>query len=377
MHHDASLNIRQLQVFEAVARPRATAGPSRSWVFRSPPSAMRCRSWRDSSASPSASAGAAAFSDRERPAVLQQAIRVLSELNELERQSALLKGEHSGTLCISTLDSIETETALSLPVVLRSFSDKFPHVHIKLIIRTPAEQLNGVLNNHIDTAIGSYNSQVHNIISEPLYREQHWLYCSDLHPMFFSRQLDKEQISQCPLVTRSYWNTSDLRRRGFSKGSATVETVDAQLLLILSGKYIGYLPEHYAWPWIKENRLRVLLPNEFGFQSPFSAICKRGRSNEPYLKAFRDLLKKTRWRGRSGIIKRGGRFLRRGGGSGAQRAARRGVFPVQNERLPVARPGCGCRQLPPVIHRVRRRWCGQVAGRQGVASGTKDGVCVK
>ena len=58
--------------------------------------------------------------------------------------------EHSGTLCISTLDSIETETALSLPVVLRSFSDKFPHVHIKLIIRTPAEQLNGVLNNHID-----------------------------------------------------------------------------------------------------------------------------------------------------------------------------------------------------------------------------------
>ncbi len=81
---------------------------------------------------------------------LQQAIRVLSELNELERQSALLKGEHSGTLCISTLDSIETETALSLPVVLRSFSDKFPHVHIKLIIRTPAEQLNGVLNNHID-----------------------------------------------------------------------------------------------------------------------------------------------------------------------------------------------------------------------------------
>ena len=67
---------------------------------------------------------------------------------------------------------------------------------------------------------------------------------------------------------------------GFSKG-ATVETVDAQLLLILSGKYIGYLPEHYAGPWIKENRLRVLLPNEFGFQSPFSAICKRGRSNEP------------------------------------------------------------------------------------------------
>ena len=89
---------------------------------------------------------------------------------------------------------------------------------------------------------------MHNIISEPLYREQHWLYCSDLHPMFFSRQLDKEQISQCPLVTRSYWNTSDLRRRGFSKGSATVETVDAQLLLILSWSFCTFEEEYRSQP---------------------------------------------------------------------------------------------------------------------------------
>ena len=294
MHHDASLNIRQLQVFEAVARLESYSRAQQELGIAVSAISNAMSQLEGQLGFTLCQRGRGGFSLTEKgQQFLQQAIRVLSELNELERQSALLKGEHSGTLCISTLDSIETETALSLPVVLRSFSDKFPHVHIKLIIRTPAEQLNGVLNNHIDLAIGSYNSQVHNIISEPLYREQHWLYCSDLHPMFFSRQLDKEQISQCPLVTRSYWNTSDLRRRGFSKGSATVETVDAQLLLILSGKYIGYLPEHYAWPWIKENRLRVLLPNEFGFQSPFSAICKRGRSNEPYLKAFRDLLKKN------------------------------------------------------------------------------------
>ncbi len=50
----------------------------------------------------------------------------------------------------------------------------------------------------------------------------------------------------------------------------------------------------------------MLLPNEFGFQSPFSAICKRGRSNEPYLKEFRNLLKKNTVASRSGIIEGGG-----------------------------------------------------------------------
>ncbi len=179
---------------------------------------MRCRSWRDSSASPSASAGAAAFSDRERPAVLQQAIRVLSELNELERQSALLKGSTAAPCASRRSTPSRPKRRSRCRWFCAASATNFPCAY-----QTDYPHPGGATERRAEQpyrpAIGSYNSQVHNIISEPLYREQHWLYCSDLHPMFFSRQLDKEQISQCPLVTRSYWNTSDLRRRGFSKGA--------------------------------------------------------------------------------------------------------------------------------------------------------------
>lgn len=151
MHHDASLNIRQLQVFEAVARLESYSRAQQELGISVSAISNAMSQLEGQLGFTLCQRGRGGFSLTEKgQQFLQQAIRVLSELNELERQSALLKGEHSGTLCISTLDSIETETALSLPVVLRSFSDKFPHVHIKLIIRTPAEQLNGVLNNHID-----------------------------------------------------------------------------------------------------------------------------------------------------------------------------------------------------------------------------------
>ncbi len=154
MHHDASLNIRQLQVFEAVARLESYSRAQQELGISVSAISNAMSQLEGQLGFTLCQRGRGGFSLTEKgQQFLQQAIRVLSELNELERQSALLKGEHSGTLCISTLDSIETETALSLPVVLRSFSDKFPHVHIKLIIRTPAEQLNGVLNNHIDLAI--------------------------------------------------------------------------------------------------------------------------------------------------------------------------------------------------------------------------------
>ena len=36
--------------------------------------------------------------------------------------------------------------------------------------------------------------------------------------------------------------------------------MEAQLILVLSGAYIGYLPEHYAQAWADKGDLRVLLP---------------------------------------------------------------------------------------------------------------------
>ena len=51
-----------------------------------------------------------------------------------------------------------------------------------------------------------------------------------------------------------------LARHGFKHSAATVESMEAQLILVLSGAYIGYLPEHYAQSWVEQGRLRVLLP---------------------------------------------------------------------------------------------------------------------
>ncbi len=116
MHHDASLNIRQLQVFEAVARLESYSRAQQELGISVSAISNAMSQLEGQLGFTLCQRGRGGFSLTEKgQQFLQQAIRVLSELNELERQSALLKGEHSGTLCISTLDSIETETALSLP----------------------------------------------------------------------------------------------------------------------------------------------------------------------------------------------------------------------------------------------------------------------
>jgi LysR family transcriptional regulator, transcriptional activator for bauABCD operon len=221
----------------------------------------------------------------------QETLRLLGELEGFERYAAALKGELRGTLNLGVLDTTVSDAALPLAEVIGAYSQEHPAVHLHLSVMSPYELQLAVLENRLDLAISACPTRMNGLLYQPLYREQHWLYCSERHSLFGERRIPAELIAQQRMVGRGYWSQSELARHGFKHSAATVESMEAQLILILSGAYIGYLPEHYAQPWVEQGRLRVLLPSTFGYQAPFSLILRRGRSREALIQAFRDLLK--------------------------------------------------------------------------------------
>jgi DNA-binding transcriptional LysR family regulator len=60
--------------------------------------------------------------------------------------------------------------------------------------------------------------------------------------------------------------------------------------LILSGLHIGYLPQHYAQPWVNEDRLRPVLPQEMSYEIDFSLILKKPQLQKPALQRFIEIL---------------------------------------------------------------------------------------
>lgn len=62
------------------------------------------------------------------------------------------------------------------------------------------------------------------------------------------------------IVRRESWIQTELIRHGFKSTPATVESMEAQMILVLSGAYIGYLPEHCARPWVDQGRLQAKGP---------------------------------------------------------------------------------------------------------------------
>ena len=189
------------------------------------------------------------------------------------------------------LDSTVSDPALPLAEVIGAYSREHAGVHLHLSVMSPYDLQLGVLENRLDLAIGAFSTRMNGLVYQPLYREQHWLYCSDRHPLFAERRIPAEVITQQRMVGRGYWSQAELARHGFKHSAATVESMEAQLILVLSGAYIGYLPEHYAQSWVDQQRLRGLLPATFGYQAPFSMILRRGRAREPLIVTFRDLLR--------------------------------------------------------------------------------------
>jgi len=220
-----------------------------------------------------------------------ETLRLLGEMNGFERYASQLKGELRGTLHLGIIDSIVSDPALPLADTLGALSLAHPAVHLHLSVMSPHELQLGVANNTLDLAIGSFFTRVNGLVSRPLHREQHWLYCSDRHPLFANKRISAGLITEQKIARRESWMLTELTLHGFKHATATVESMEAQLILVLSGGYIGYLPEHYAQPWVNQHRLRPLLPGSFGFQAPFSLIFRKGRTREPLIQTVRDLLK--------------------------------------------------------------------------------------
>ena len=60
--------------------------------------------------------------------------------------------------------------------------------------------------------------------------------------------------------------------------------------LLLTGHYIGYLPDHYAAQWVASGRMRALDPARYHYDLALSAVPRKGRRPHLVLESFLDAL---------------------------------------------------------------------------------------
>ena len=67
-------------------------------------------------------------------------------------------------------------------------------------------------------------------------------------------------MAQYPFAIRPYAKGLELQHVPGAMAKAAVSSMEAQAMLVLSGLYLSYLPEHYAEAWVKKGKMRSLSP---------------------------------------------------------------------------------------------------------------------
>ncbi|WP_245235412.1 LysR substrate-binding domain-containing protein [Mesorhizobium erdmanii] len=85
---------------------------------------------------------------------------------------------------------------------------------------------------------------------------------------------------------RSYRHFDDLYLVGHPRASASVVHMEAQLMLILSGNFIGFLPCHFADPWVAAGDMRAIRPSAYSFSSIHRVAYRKTDAQRSLVQAF-------------------------------------------------------------------------------------------
>jgi DNA-binding transcriptional LysR family regulator len=214
--------------------------------------------------------------------------QLFKDIETFETRIGKDRGELVGRLRLGIVDGILTCRTLGLQRALRRFMPGAEGVFVDLRLGTPQQLEQGIAEGTFDLVIGPFSQRAPGIIYRPLDGEPHGLYCGAGHPLFMKRQdeIAKEDIERSLFSVRGYRHLEDLYRANHPRASGNVLQMEAQAMMILSGHFIGFLPCHFADPWIEKGEMRRLLPETFDFVPQHFVALRQKDKDHPLIARF-------------------------------------------------------------------------------------------
>lgn len=239
--------------------------------------------------------GRTGFSLTEEGAVVYQSvIELLSALETFRTQINGINDKLKGELNIGITDNLVSIEHMKLTNALMALKDIGPEIRINIRMMPPDQIEVDVIDGRLHIGVVPELRVLPSLKYHKLYQEESLLYCSNDHPFFNlnDKQLTNTMISKSDAVVLSYQQTPEIKRL-LQKLNSMASATDREgiAFLIFTGRYIGYLPTHFAKQWVAEGKVRAIKPAKYRIASYYSAIIRSSHRSHIILDTFMDLLK--------------------------------------------------------------------------------------
>ncbi|OMH38914.1 LysR family transcriptional regulator [Motiliproteus sp. MSK22-1] len=230
--------------------------------------------------------GRAGFSLTEEGAIVYELMKELfSSLETFRAGVNALHVELTGELKIIASDTICMDPQSAIPEAIARFSIEAPDVKLLLDVKAMADIERMVLNDEADIGFIPFHRRFDGLNYTPLYLDECHLYCSNSHPLFQCADgADIEQRVQKSKVVHAGVQTSPEvgeQLAGMDKAAVSY-FYEARMAMILSGAYIGFMPDKYVREYVVSGTLKALMPDTKHYSLGIAAITRsHGRANRP------------------------------------------------------------------------------------------------
>ncbi|MCW8328942.1 LysR family transcriptional regulator [Photobacterium sp. SDRW27] len=223
--------------------------------------------------------GRAGFSLTEEGSVVYDAtIKLLGELEDFRNTINHLDTQLSGTLTVLFSDTISLDTRARIPDVFRKFSKLASEVYLTSEVARMTEIERLVMSEEADIGFIPYHRSLDGLEYQHIYTDNCYLYCSRDNPLYelSADELSDEIIDGFPVVYAGMKTQENINGHLANMNlKATAYNYESRLALLLSSKYIGFLPETYAQPYVDTGDLKAIAPERRFYTLEIMAITKK------------------------------------------------------------------------------------------------------
>lgn len=206
-----------------------------------------------------------------------------------------LHGGAGGELHVAIFEKTASNPEARLAEAIGMFRDEAPAVSLNLHVGTITMIERGVMSGQFHLGIIPEHRHSDSLDYMGLFEECMSLYAGRSHPWFRTkRMLGWEELRNEPLAALGYHSPNMmLAHQHQLERSATASDQEGVATLILSGRFVGFLPDHYAEPFVRHGHMRSIVPKTLNYRCRFSCIARKAQPLPRAAEVFRQALAAT------------------------------------------------------------------------------------
>ena len=210
--------------------------------------------------------------------VYHAVINLTESLNDFSYLISSLGKELSGELVILCADQLDDIKQAKLAEVVQLLHDTSPGLQLVLDGDSVHNIERALLRDKAHAGLFPCYQQVEGLLYKSIFSEPIYLCCSEQHPLFAEddQNISKNKLASMPAIHPGI-DIDAAGREQLKKLNlgARAYQFDTRKAMVLSGRYLGYLPQSYIEQELTQGTIRILLPETMSYQFELSLVCKR------------------------------------------------------------------------------------------------------